>query len=436
MKFWNNSKSQRDKNEQAAQTFSQDRPQDLEQRLVNMHFQARPDFREDLKERLLQRLEEPAQAQPKIGISKAKVIPGLTHYRHMPSRTRLALGGIGLAALLIVLISVLSVGTVYRNPTASASVAAVANPVVPPVAAGNPGTTPAPASGTGSAGAGSQASSSILAALRKYFDPAEAAKTAGFTVNIPGYLPSGYKLTYAAVANPVPNPPTTTTGSAGPTLLTPAGYNLRFGDTTGQTTSDHQIELAQWQVPFTIATNGLTTLSNSAVATGPNTANYQSPQTITISGQPGFVIEGGEWQIQLAAAQPVTATVTGPGQVVQAGQPGQAGTGVGLEPVSAPISGTTIITSAQQISGSTGFTATAAGPIISFTQVGTLNVNSTEAAPVAAVSGGIVVAFSAQDPQIRTLVWQQNNLFTVLTAPANLSEAELKQVAESLRPAT
>ena len=431
MNFWNKSKSQTNTKAKAAPV----KPEDLEQKLASMRFQARPDFREDLKERLLQRLEEPAQ--PKVGVGRVNILPGLTRYRHLPSRTRLALGGIGLAALLVVLFSVLSVGGLYRNPTASASVTpnvvAGAHPAVPPAASGTPGATPAPASGTnpGTAATGTEATSTILAALHKFFDPAETARTAGFTVNIPGYLPEGYRLTYAAVANPPATRPAPASAANGPTLLTPAGYNLRFSDTTGQTTVAHQIELAQWQVPFTLSTTGATTVAQGAGTgvTGPNTASYQSPQTISIAGQPAFVIEGGQWQIQLATAQAVTATVAGPGQAVQSAP-------VALNPVSVPISSTTIITSAVQASGSVSPTLTVAGPVISFTQVGALNVTSGEAVPVGAVSGGIVVAFSAQDPQIRTLVWQQNAVFTVLTAPATLSEVELKQIAESLKPAT
>jgi hypothetical protein len=434
MKFWNNSKSQTDTKAKAAPV----KPEDLEQKLENMRFQARPAFREDLKERLLQRLDEPAQ--PKIGAGKANLLPGLTPYRHLPSRTRLALGSIGLAALLVVLFSVLSVSGVYRNPTAPASVApvsvtpnavAVANPVVPPVAAGVPGATPGPASGTnpGTTATGTEATSAILAALHKFFDPAETARTAGFTVNIPGYLPAGYQLTYAAVANPTATSPAPNPPANGSTLLTPAGYSLRFSDLTGQTTVAHQIELAQWQVPFTLSTIGVTNVAQGAGVTGPNTASYQSPQTISIAGQPAFVIEGSQWQIQLATAGPVTATVTGPGQAVQSAP-------VALNPVSVPISGTTIITSPVQANGPVSATLTAAGPVISFTQVGTLNTNTSEAVPVGAVSGGIVVAFSAQDSQIRTLVWQQNAVFTVLTAPVTLSEVELKQIAESLKPAS
>jgi hypothetical protein len=204
---------------------------------------------------------------------------------------------------------------------------------------------------------------------------------------------------------------------------------LRFSDLTGQTTVAHQIELAQWQVPFTLSTIGVTNVAQGAGVTGPNTASYQSPQTISIAGQPAFVIEGSQWQIQLATAGPVTATVTGPGQAVQSAP-------VALNPVSVPISGTTIITSPVQANGPVSATLTAAGPVISFTQVGTLNTNTSEAVPVGAVSGGIVVAFSAQDSQIRTLVWQQNAVFTVLTAPVTLSEVELKQIAESLKPAS
>src|SRR4051795_8568530 len=134
MNFWNKSKTQDHKQATAAKSH----PEDFEQRLEQIHFKARPDFREDLKSRLMQNLSE---QPPEVASGKASLLPGLSHRRYLPARTQLALGGIGLAALVVLLISVLSVGAVYRNPTASASVAAG------DAAGATPQTKPSPALG-------------------------------------------------------------------------------------------------------------------------------------------------------------------------------------------------------------------------------------------------------------------------------------------------
>lgn len=400
MNFWNKSKTQSDIQSNTANS----RPEDFGQKLEQIHFQARPDFREDLKARLMQNL---AEQQPEVAGGKASLLPNLTQSRYLPSRTRLALGGIGLAALLVLLISVLSVGVVYRNPTASAS-----------VAAGGTGDN-TPATPTPPVGPGSGTASAIQTALKSFFDPVAAAKMTGFAVSIPTYLPPGYKLNYAGVNAPVTAPAPAANGS---TTLTPAGYTLRFIGTTQATASMAPIEIAQWQVPYKLGTAGEATLSQGNVQLLPGEAGIQTSQPITVSGSPALIIQGDQWQMQFSTAQPDGGAVTGPGQSGMSGA-------VILDPTSAPISGTTVITSALQVSGSGGVTAT--GPVISFTQVGISS--TTNQGQAATSAGGVVVGFSAQDAQVKTLVWQQDSVFTVLTTPASLSDTELKQIAESLK---
>ena len=381
---------------------SQDNPQnEAETRLVShlegLQYRADPQFRRDLKNRLLTSLEQ-SQAGPVRPVRR----PGSRRWS-AASSVGLALGGLGLAALLLVVVSVLSVrsneGTVAVVPPTEVAVATVetlpsAAPVeAPPVAPrGNIETTSEDEpTATAVTTQPVVALSLFNPANGGYISTTTATGLVGFSVRPPTYLPTGYTLEAASVQ--------TTTTQLDPASPEISGYYLRYSAAlSGSKMPPPTLEISQWKVPFNFKPP-----TPSAASPGGAARRVSPPPVIvlgvsrahylTIHSQSAYMIEGANWTIWImndgGKANP-------PGRIT----PG------GFNNSGSPTTPSTL----KDGSGSpVRFGRLAADRPDYFIEFG----------------------HKTEPKNTKALIWQKDNVLNVVNAADNVSLAELQKVAES-----
>lgn len=344
----------------------------LSGQLEGLHFSARPEFRDALKDRLMNSLatSAPVSSTRPAWFQKWRLVSA-----------PLAVGGLGLLAAIIVLVSVVSVNGISSvTPTPIAEVASAAT-VTP-----------------------DEPSFSVPQSdLNQFYDAvsqsnqkrSEAEAALGFPVRAPGYVPEGYRMDYAALQVPP--------GPGSPSEV--SGYYLRYSKaapvTRGSkpTEKNYELEISEWRVPFNLAARTAT----SSTPTGPSVqiSGAQRYSSQSVKGAAGYLIEGGRWRIQLQGqpGRPETVLPTRPNQpqnvtpgVGFPGRPPMAGIGRG-RPVPPVMFGRTMPNRADYF---------------------------------------IELMRGADQRGSKTLIWQQGNLLTVVSVADSLSNDELKQIAESL----
>jgi hypothetical protein len=242
--------------------------QDFARRLEDLRFEPRPEFRDDLKNRLLASLQEeatPARAgwwqQFLASWKKPRAIVGF------------GLGTLGAVAALVLIISVASV---LNNPVLVTPVAVNSTPLAVPSLASTASVTQSPAL------------TFYNVATKSYVNLQEAEKLAGFAASQPGYLPSGYAFKSANVialperAMPVRN-------------FDIRGYNLRYEGVKAPGKNTPELEVTQVTVPFNlrIGQNGARTDRNTLpMIMGSQATTVKITDEIT-----GYFIQGRTWNL-------------------------------------------------------------------------------------------------------------------------------------------
>ena len=378
----------------------QDPDQPLINQLENIQFDARPQFRHDLKERLMHQLANqpvlPAR-QPRLTLARSF---GLT------------LSGIGMASVIIILVAVLTARSYPGNGEATAVALVPADSVAALTAQAQPtqlqGTIEATALTTGRAGAPTAGKPTALDnpdtvklyndVSQDYISTDDASQKLGIGLKLPGYLPTNYHL---KSANLQMMPEKTTNN-----LIDMDGYYLRYiSPADNGNSADQPLEISQWKVPFTLPADNLAfgMMGNieKRADGGVIVLGAQKTITTTVQGVAGYLIQGPRWRIQIISGAGAGGSSVKGGPLVQ--PPGMPGPGMPFQPL----------------------------------------VNGKDLPDVPVVIGhtktdrpDYFIEFGERNGAKGThsVVWQQDNVLNVVTGSDKLSDTELKQVAGSLAP--
>ncbi len=396
MSIWDKFRPKAAKSEPDAAETEQIMTGPLESQLNRLEFRARPEFQSALKQQLQTRLV--AQGAPSKPEKRGPARPNLG--RPLP----IALGFGGLAAIAIVLVSVLSVG-LNSPPTPDinlpeANLRQLEGAVTPLAMTASPN---------------SPAVGGIFrlynTTTQKYIAPDEAEKTLGFEVRGPEYVPAGYQLQYAALQAPTEK---RNNGSS----MEANGYQLRYVGSGANNApksvkdSDYELEVYGWRVPFELKVAGLP--PSPPLTPGqarpapfnrlPSVIGAAKSASQDVQGTPGYLIEGAKWRINIIA-QP-SGSAEGPNFN-------------GLAPQISP-SGPPSRISAEQMRNRLAS-----------------RVSFGKFMPAQAF---YFIDYARLEPGKRpdtkgpkALVWQQGDLLRLVIGGENLGEDELRQVAESLK---
>jgi hypothetical protein len=378
--------------------------------LEQMQFQARPEFENSLKNRLQASL----LAQPPAPVRPTRW-QGFSMAWRKPLPVALGLGG--LAAITIVLVSVLSLAgspVGDSNPTTSGLVGAATPEDVPTVAENGTVTalvgavTPV----TTGANPGAVGGINLLynTTTQQYIAPDEASKALGFPVRGPAYLPPNYQLQYAALQVP---PEKNGLNNS----LDAKGYQLRYlassADKNSKATKnpEEELEVYEWRVPFDLKPGNFNFPLGPANRPGPPAAHFpnimgaqrSSPQQV--QGNPGYLIEGTRWHM----------SVLSPGEIPAAGFNGSAPANVtpGSGPPPRPAAADLRYRLASRVSF---------GRAMPGMPVYSIDFSRFEAGKS-----------RADLKDAKALIWQQGSNLSLVVGPNSLSDQELVRVAEGLK---
>lgn len=362
----------------------------LENQLEHLKYRARPEFQADLKNRLLASLE--TEQSPRIATA-GNFSQQIKNFLKGPNITRLALSGFGLAALVVLVISVLAANSLNNGRP---------NQQIQPVAAATITAQTQPNK------IGTENLQLFSPATKTYLTAAEAGRQLGFGVKQPTYLPVGYKLdsAYLSVA----------TGRA--PLQIVQGYQLNYS-ASKLNGNAREIEIAEWQTPTPISTAP----GNPGNAAGAlekfGTVSGAKMTTIELSkGVQAYYLEGSKWQIPiLGGVQIVEKTLPSTSVVI-----GGAGVDEGPPPPPQIV--------AVPGDPAVGITLTESTAVLSQD----FSISIANGKPVAGNRSDFSLEFGNQTAgvTVKTLLWPQNNRLLLISADASVSLDELKKVALGL----
>ncbi len=365
--------------------------------LERLEFRARPEFQAGLKNRL----------QASLMAQTALPVRPRRQFSLWRSPVPVGLGLAGMAAALVIVLSVLSVGTPAvdnTEPPLEGLVTPAALTAGPELVGG--------------------VSRFYNTSAQKYIQSDEAEKALGFVVRAPGFLPANYKLEYAGLQ-------AQTEKSSSGSSLEASGYQLRYvapalDATDNKAVRNQELEVYEWRVPFNLKL-GPPPPGGPAGQSPPNPIGQNPPgfggpslagrpplvPSITgaqrsrpqeVQGGPGYLIEGARWRINM-----LMANEAGPAGLIETdlrltpgnGQPGRA--------IAPP---------------------PARNRLASKLTFGRLMPTQ----PLYFIEFGKPEIGKRSDPKgVKTLIWQQGNTLMLVSATDNLSDEDLKQVADSLK---
>lgn len=363
----------------------------LENQLERLKYRARPEFQADLKNRLLANFE--AEQPTKIA-NTGSFSQQVKNFLKGPNITRLALSGFGMAALVVLIISVLAANSLNN---------ARPNQQLQPVAAATSSSTTQnqPNKATDKLQLFSPATKTYLTAV-------EASRQLGFTVKQPTYLPASYKLNSAflnVASGPVP-------------VQIVQGYQLNY-TAPKLNGSAREIEIAEWQTPAPISTAPGKPGNAAGAIEKFGTVNGAKVTTIELSkGVQAYYLEGSKWQIPIfGGVQIVEKTLPSTSVVI-----GGAGAEEGPPPPPQII--------AVPAEPAVGITLTEATATLSQD----FSISIANGKPVTGSRTDVVLEFGNQTGgvTVKTLLWQQNNRLLLISADESVAVDELKKIALGL----
>lgn len=367
----------------------------LESRLEGWHYQARPGFQADLKKQLLM------QVQNETAQNSSPRPRWWWRWQGRSSGLGIALGGASVVAALVLLVSVLSLGTLDRSGSS------VANREAPTVASVSVVSPLAQTSvSVGLASPGSESVQFYNPTGQNFLSAQEAGKLAGFAPRLPTYLPAGLRFDSAGVQTEIV--------PARPPQMSPPevkGYHLRYTlpgtepppsppSGTGKKTDPDpnargaDLEIFEWQADLELK---LPAPGQPQGGPPVNVIGAQTSKVQKVHGLSAYFIQGMQWRIQGISLSRGGAKNSPPPR----------GASAPMTPGGRP-----------------GFNPPPKNPPGSVLLLGSIPGGQND----------FYIDFNRRPDQslTKSFVWQQGGILNVVSAGDKVSEEELRQVAESL----
>lgn len=348
----------------------------LEQELGKLKYHARPEFQNDLKARLLASLENQSLAAPDLATK-----PKLKFWQN-PAWGRLAFGGFAVAALLVLMVSVLTV----NNPSADSPTSLAQQTTLQTIPTVTPAANTAPEFSPQQAAPFAPLLFNPLS--KNYIKAEEASRQLGFAVRPPSYLPAGYNFSSATLQLP-DRPP------MGMPML--RGYQLNY-NAPEKNKKMRELLLGEWEAPFFMRGGPNSRFEPFSGISGAKVTPVEIAPALT-----GFYLEGPRWRLNFSprAAEDVPLNLAATPASVEIGE------AVSTLPERSPRPNVAPANPPQ--------------PNDVAVSVARAGGNRSE---VALEFGNKPV-----NAKVKTLIWQQNNRLLIVSGDESLTLAELKKVA-------